>query len=97
MHRWGAALAGVQEYKRTCRACGKNWHSLVSRENAIQERMKANAMQGVVGCCSPNTSATAIGTGQIIESELQKLRQCPECGSASYDEVIVSYDRPDAG
>lgn len=86
----------AQEYRRTCRACGKVWHSLVAREKEIQQRQFANGMQGLVGCCSPNTSATSIGTGQIIESELQRLRQCPECGSASYDEEIVDYSDPDA-
>lgn len=86
----------VEEYKRTCRACGKVWHSLVSREAEIEFRSQANAAQGAVGCCSPNTSATSIGTGQIIDSELQRIRQCPDCTSANYDQVVTRYDPPNA-
>lgn len=82
----------AEEYKRTCKACGKVWHSLVSREKEILQRKQANAAQGMAGTCSPNTSATSIGTGQIIDSELQGLRKCPECGSANFEEVIVTYD-----
>ncbi len=82
----------VSEYRRTCKACSKQWHSLVDREEVILLRKRANAAQGAVGCCSPNTSATSIGTGQLIDSELQRLRQCPECQSANFDEEIIDYD-----
>jgi hypothetical protein len=82
----------ISEYRRTCNVCGKRWHSLVTREAEIIQRKQANAAQGLVGCCSPNTSATSIGTGQIIDSELQRLRQCPECQSVNFDEEIVDYE-----
>lgn len=79
----------VAEFRRTCNSCGKVWHSLVERENQIVLRQQANAWQGMAGCCSPNTSATSIGTGQVIDSELQRLRQCPDCGSANFKQEII--------
>lgn len=87
----------IQEFKRTCNACGKVWHSLVSREEQLKKNAEANAWQICAGCCNPGTASQGIGTGQIIENEQTRLKQCPECGSASYTEEIVTYDEPDAG
>ena len=87
----------VAEYKRTCKECKKVWHSLVSREDEIQKRMSNNAAQGAAGFCSPNTTATSVGTAQIIESELQRVRQCPECSSSNYKESIVQHEEPSIG
>lgn len=81
----------ISEYQRVCNVCGKKWHSLVSREAEIIQRKQANAAQGLAGCCSPNTSATSIGTGQLIDSELQRLRQCPECQSVNFEESVVTF------
>lgn len=87
----------VQEYKRKCNACGKVWHSLASREAQLVSTANANNAQLVAGCCNPGTASQAMGTQTVIGSELTRLRTCPECGSASYTEELISYDAPDAG
>jgi hypothetical protein len=83
----------IQEYRRTCQQCGTIWHSLVSRENQISSSSQ----------CSFCLMGTSIGNSgaygqhqrnkQASESELDRLKKCPKCGSANYVEEIISYNR----
>jgi hypothetical protein len=91
---------GVSEYQRTCRSCNKVWHSLVSRENEIQIQMIADnflasggALQQCGTCGMWGTSTLTQSTRNIDanNSELSRLRSCPNCQSHSYDEQIVQY------
>lgn len=82
----------VQEYRRTCRACGKVWHSLVDREAGIQADMK-NALCDFC-MCSPSVTVQAKRNVAAQKSEISRLRSCPQCQSGVYDEEIVSHSVP---
>jgi transcription elongation factor Elf1 len=49
------------------------------------------------GCGSPTTSSQTMATSRLINSDLDKLRTCPECGSSSFVEVVVNHEDPTAG
>ena len=91
----------IKEYKRKCKACGKVWHSLVSREEELEKKLKSNARdKQVAGCgmCSGNWSALGAATQaerneQSLGNELERLRGCPNCHSQNYDEEIISYKK----
>ena len=80
------------EFRRTCRRCGKVWHSLQSREAQVEGGTK----YGVCGFCGDlaearESAAPAVREGQRMHSaqELARLRQCPECTSQSYEEELL--------
>src|SRR5688572_12091158 len=89
----------VEEYKRTCRACGKSWHSLVSRENEIQKKETSEAlMEGATGMAACGTCGTTLPAAaqhsrnkEVFTSDLRRLRSCPECHSTNYEETIVRF------
>jgi Zn finger protein HypA/HybF involved in hydrogenase expression len=84
-------------------ACGKVWHSLVTRENHITQLNKANsgvvlgsAMQSC-GTCGMTGTGTQMNAQRNIDantSDLLKLRSCPQCGSANFNEKIIDYAEP---
>ncbi len=88
------------EYRRTCQVCGKVWHSLVSREEQIISTQKTDAIMavsgglqscGTCGTMGTETQAQARGNLNAHESELQRLRSCPQCSSANYKEELIDY------
>ena len=85
----------VQEYKRKCKECGKTWHSLVTREKQIEKDIKSGAcVQGMTAC--GGYLATASQSKKSVESQqdlLDKLKKCPECGSANYTEEVLIYEK----
>jgi|SRR5687767_1892798 len=98
--RCGAALSvvnvvqpiqsyGVREYRRTCRQCGKVWHSLVSRETQIKRSENAKVCNVIAQCCNPAAQLQASRNVDANRSEITRLRQCPICSSANYNEVIL--------
>lgn len=85
----------VKEYKRTCKECGKVWHSLASREKQIASDVKCNACVQASTACSGNMGA-ATQSKRNVESQqdlLDKLKKCPQCGSANYKEEEIIYDK----
>ncbi len=95
-------ISPMAEYRRTCRACGKVWHSLVSREKEITNRDLQDALTGftgaVTGCqtcgmCGTSTMAQADRNRAANKSELQRLKSCPNCSSANYTEELVEHVR----
>src|SRR5215213_2122354 len=99
----GIYILGVkimQEYQRQCMGCGKVWHSLVSREKALSTKqagdtlmMCGSAMQscGSCGTVGSGTQAQASRNLDANAAELHRLRSCPQCGSASYQERIIDH------
>jgi transcription elongation factor Elf1 len=91
-HDETAKHAGVS----TCRACGKVWHSLIEREQKLSK-------QDTCGMCGSamETSGAELQQSKrneaARESELSRLKRCPECGSANYSEEIVDHTRPRTG
>lgn len=91
----------VREFKRTCNGCGKVWHSLESREIALKKKSKSSNFNEMIGGClmcggSPFgalLNSQASNTTGGFESELVRLRRCPECGSQNYGEEIVIYEK----
>jgi RNA polymerase subunit RPABC4/transcription elongation factor Spt4 len=92
--------SNLVEYRRTCQVCGKVWHSLVSREKQIISNQKSNqmlacggAMQSCGTCGSLGSGTQAQGTRNVEanQSELQRLKICPQCSSANYREEIVNH------
>lgn len=90
----------MQEYQRQCTVCGKVWHSLVSREKEIKFSQVSDSMMGcgsglqscgTCGIIGSGTQAQASRNLDANTSELQKLRSCPECGSANFQERIINY------
>lgn len=82
----------IQQYKRTCKACGKVWYSLKSREAELEKRAGN-------GCCCNNCgTCTDIGAQlqadrnrEATEEQLLRLRMCPSCNSGVYDEVVEDF------
>ncbi len=83
-----------QEYRRTCQACGKVWHSLVSREQDIQRSSSANSCNVLAQMCNPSAQLQASRNLDANKSEIARLRQCPNCNSAAYIEEIVTHVAP---
>ena len=89
-------VSNLVEYKRTCQVCGKIWHSLIARENQVAQNIKSNnCNRGLAICsCNPVGNAEAAQLTRNIEanqSEIQRLRSCPQCSSVNYREEIVSH------
>ncbi len=92
MHRAKEAPPqAIQEYRRTCKGCGKVWHSLVEREKAIEKDKKNNECD-TLNLCSSSAVAQAKHNVAANESEISRLRRCPECHSAVYCEEIITHD-----
>ena len=82
-------MAKVREYRRTCLSCGKVWHSLVSREKQIAQDQKSNKCAEIGQCCNPSARLQARRNVEAGESELSRLKRCPECQSGRYKEEVV--------
>ena len=92
----------IQEYKRTCRNCGKIWHSLVSREKQLRLQETSynigacgSNMQSASTCfmCGGSRAAQMERNKDATKSEIDRLKKCPECGSRNYSEDLMSYDK----
>lgn len=90
----------VKEYKRKCKECGKVWHVLASREKEINKRIKINFCESGVNECGTCGTAQGIGNRAQIarntdqnKTELDKIKQCPNCGSHNYKEEIIIYEK----
>jgi rubredoxin len=90
----------MQEYQRQCGVCGKVWHSLVSREKEIERSTKSSSMMACGSSMQACGSCGQVGTGTNAQSQrnleagrtdLQRLRSCPDCGSATYNERIIDH------
>lgn len=88
------------EYRRTCQVCGKVWHSLVSREKHVTSRQTNNSLLACGGALQSVGSCGLFGSGlqaqasrnaDANQSELQRLRSCPECSSANYKEEVIDH------
>jgi ribosomal protein L37E len=85
----------VTEYKRTCLRCGKVWYSSVAREQSLQRNQTNYSEQSFGDQLQALNSFGPKGQGQYEsanianESELVRSKQCPSCGSVSYNEEIV--------
>jgi len=80
-----------REYQRTCRTCGKVWHSLASRERQLKgNEFCSNCDVVGQGCgCNPSAQLQAQRNLEASQSELSRLQRCPNCGSSNYYEKIV--------
>jgi DNA-directed RNA polymerase subunit M/transcription elongation factor TFIIS len=92
-----------QEYQRQCLACGKVWHSLASREKEIEKLNKTNNLEKLGGSLQAVGSCGMCGTGKVQAAqlkmdgnnvELSRLRSCPQCGSANFNERIIDHSKP---
>lgn len=76
-----------KEFQRRCRRCGTVWHSLASREAKVKRDTTCSRCDEVT--CSPTRRVVATRNVQAMESEYQRLRTCPKCGSSAYEEKVV--------
>lgn len=88
----------VAEYKRTCKECGKVWHSLIEREKQINPNKfcdEDNCGQFSGGCCGgPNAASAQYRKNvQDRENSLQNLQRCPQCNSSHHTTTIVYYEK----
>jgi ribosomal protein S27AE len=85
----------VGEYKRRCNQCGKIWHSLVSREKELEGNVKFNAFIQFGTAIGGNLSAATQSKRNVESNQdiLDKMRQCPNCGSRNYSEDILTYEK----
>jgi len=83
----------VREFKRTCQQCKKVWHVLEEREKKIQGNIQSNNCSQASFCCNPGAQLQAKRNVEAGENELDKLKKCPECGSANYKEEVITYDK----
>lgn len=86
------------EYRRTCQRCGKIWHSLVSREDALIRSHKNSRLGGrTTRRCGdpPSLEATlqAQRNRDASKTDLAKLRQCPDCSSSDCQEEVIELNK----
>jgi len=81
--------SSIGEYRRKCNMCGKIWHSLASREKQITKQENCSNCEVVANCCNPAAQIQAKRNQQASQSEYDRLRKCPECGSQNYSEELV--------
>jgi len=93
----------VQEYKRTCYNCETVWHSLKTREDTIKAGASGEEVHpGQQGGSARSCSYCGMCGGTVItmgpwsangnESELNRLRTCPACGSHNYFEEVLEQE-----
>lgn len=91
----------VAEYKRTCNQCGKVWHVLAEREKYLEREKKynnCNMCATAFGTAGGNSGSWGAWTQtqrneHALESEMTRLKQCPNCGSSDYTETIIEYEK----
>jgi len=83
----------VKEYKRKCRECNKVWHSLASREEEVTKNIKSNAFSQCAFCGNPGAQLQAKRNVEANQSELDRLKKCPQCNSGNYSEEVIIYER----
>jgi hypothetical protein len=83
----------VKEYKRKCNECGKVWHSLEGREKEVQKNIKNNAFSQCAFCGNPGAQLQAKRNVEAGQSELERLKKCPNCGSMNYNEEVIIYEK----
>lgn len=90
------AIAARSQYKRTCKACGKVWHSSVARESAMNTKLLGNSLMAVGSALTLSTSTSLQANRNLDanQTEFDALRKCPNCFSTQYEEVVVDYDSP---
>jgi len=86
-------MTEIKEYKRKCNECGKVWHSLVSDEEKLEALMKWTVRGMFFELGNRGGFAQDQRNVQAIKSDLDKLRKCPNCGSANYTENIITYEK----
>jgi RNA polymerase subunit RPABC4/transcription elongation factor Spt4 len=88
------------EIRRTCKYCGKVWHSSTSRESNLVSGIGWDSGIGAVGFFSSagkkrGISATYSQSRRNVQAQrevLENLRRCPNCGSSKYTEEMVHDD-----
>lgn len=83
----------VEEYRRTCKSCGKVWHSLVEREKKIQNEMTINQRLHCFYCCNDEVASQYARNKEANETDLDRLKKCPECQSSNYEEEIITFKK----
>lgn len=85
----------VSEYKRVCNECGTSWHSLVAREDEIKNGIKD--LKGTkTQCCNMCDADARKKTESKInsyETEIERLKKCPQCNSGNYTEEVLVYEK----
>lgn len=91
----------VVEYRRTCNHCGKVWHVLAEREKYLESEKRCNDCNmcaSAVGSANGNpysygTWTQAKHNEHTLDSEINRLKQCPNCMSMNYSEKEVRYEK----
>ena len=92
----------IQEYRRTCKNCGKVWHSLVSRERELNLRATTSKLSEIgtrmqaASCCFMCGDRGAAQYGRNVDAtknEIERLKSCPNCLSKNYTEEIIPYEK----
>lgn len=91
----------VVEYQRTCNQCGKVWHVLEEREKYLEREKKfnnCNMCASAFSTAGGNTNSWGAWTQtqrneHALESEMNRLKQCPNCMSSDYTEARIEYEK----
>lgn len=91
----------VVEYRRTCNHCGKVWHVLAEREKYLESEKRwndCNMCASAVGSANGNPYSYGAWTQakhneHTLDSEINRLKQCPNCMSMNYSEKEVRYEK----
>jgi len=88
----------IKEYKRSCHECGKVWHSLVTREEAMLKNNNSEQCDSSLNECAmcgtnKNKTTTIKDENIITTDELLRLKVCPECYCGNYDEEIIEHSK----
>jgi len=82
----------IKEIKCKCNQCKKVWHYLPSEEKSMKTQQLGNAMVGVGSCCSP-VGGLYSNKAQDLARQLNKFKQCPECGSSDITKKTIEYEQ----
>jgi len=81
----------VKEVKCECNECGKIWHYLESEEKRIQSQKRWSGV-GMMTCCLPVQLYSKNQAGKW-ESELDKFKKCPKCGSINIKKKEIHHKK----
>jgi len=81
----------IKEIKCRCNRCGKVWHYLEGEEKRIKSQMCWSSY-GQMTCCLPIQLYSKQQQGKW-ETEADKFKKCPKCGSHDIKKTSVYYKR----
>lgn len=81
----------IKEIKCKCKQCGKVWHYSEAEEKRVKSQ-KCWSAYGQMTCCLPIQLYSKQQMGKW-ETEADKFKKCPECGSTNITKKDVYHKK----